>query len=174
MAKIGMSASRRICATRVAIDEGMGLQVAHDRDRPACRQLEDAWRSVGRQLLEQRPPADRDVDIARPGRRRPVDEVHALTVGRHVVVRAPVSRPDERHAQQHGCSEYRLCTSNGTSTKAPVEIDIEEFASISSPDRLAATIVGRHEAPRGARHRPDEHLSPSILLGHVGQPPTVR
>ena len=36
------------------------------------------------------PPADRDIDISRPRRRRLVDEVHALTVRRHVVPRTPI------------------------------------------------------------------------------------
>ena len=56
-------------------------------------------------LLEERAPPDHDTDVARPQRRRPVDEVHVLPVWRHVVLRAPVSRSDERHAQRDGHSE---------------------------------------------------------------------
>ena len=42
-------------------------------------------------LPEERAPAEDDIDIARPRRRRPVDEVHALPIWRHVVLGAPVS-----------------------------------------------------------------------------------
>lgn len=59
-------------------------------------------------LLEERAPPDHDTDVARLWRRRPVDEVHVLPVWRHVVLRAPVSRSDERHVQRVGDTECQL------------------------------------------------------------------
>ncbi len=51
------------------------------------------------------------------------------------------ARLDERHAQQHGCAERLLSTSNGSSTKAPVRVNIEELASIASPLAMAAEVL---------------------------------
>src|SRR4051794_26382900 len=42
-------------------------------------------------LLEERTPANHDVDLARPRRSRVVDEIEALPIWRQVVLRPPVS-----------------------------------------------------------------------------------
>ena len=48
--------------------------------RPACA----TFLGSATNLLEERAPPDYEVDVARPRRRRPVDEVHVLPVWRRV------------------------------------------------------------------------------------------
>ena len=128
-------------------------------------------------LLEERPPPDHDMDVARPRRRRPVDEVHALPVWRHVVLRAPVSRSDERDAQRVGDTECQLparLALHRPATKTAFKIDVEKLLPIAPPDGLAAAVAGHHETPRWTRHRADGDHRPASLLRHVGEPLSVR
>ena len=128
-------------------------------------------------LLEERAPPDHDTDVARPRRRRPVDEVHALPVWRHVVLRAPVSRSDERHAQRVGDTESQLSSRlelDRPAMKTAFTIDVEKLLPIAAPDGLAAAVAGHHETPRWARHRADGDDRSASLLRNVGEPLSVR
>ena len=128
-------------------------------------------------LLEERAPPDHDTDVARPRRRRPVDEVHVLPVWRHVVLRAPVSRSDERHAQRVGNTESQLSSRlelDRPAMKTAFTIDVEKLPPIAAPDGLAAAVAGYHETPRWARQRADGDDRSASFLRNVGEPLSVR
>jgi hypothetical protein len=124
-------------------------------------------------LLEEGPPPDQNIDAARPGRRCMVDEIDSLSIPRHVVLRAPVSRSNEWHAQRDGLTECQLpawLTSHRSATKTPFKIDVEQLVSIAAPNGLAATAAGHSAPPRRARHRSNGDLRSPSLLGDVSQP----
>ena len=128
-------------------------------------------------LLEERAPPDHDTDVARPRRRRPVDEVHALPVWRHVVLRAPVSRSDGRNAQRVGDTECQFSARlalDRPATKTAFKIHVENLLLIAPPDGLAAAVARHHETARWARHRADGDNRPASLLRHVGEPFSFR
>ena len=84
------------------------------------------------------------------GGSRVVDEIDALPIRRHVVLRPPVPRSDERHVQRDSWTERQLSSrsaSHRSATKMAFAIDVEQLLPVAAPDGLAAAIVGHHETP---------------------------
>src|SRR5688572_28254324 len=106
---------------------------------------------VGCFLFQKRLPPDHQADVVRPRHRCPVDEVDGLRVWRHVILRAPVPRSDERHGQRVTHTERELAAwlaLHRSATKTAFTIDVEKLVSIATPDRLTAAAAGHHDTPR--------------------------
>ena len=110
------------------------------------------------------------------GGSRVVDEIDALSVRRHVVLRSPVPRSDERHVQRDSWTERQLSSrsaSHRSATKMAFTIDVEQLLPVAAPDGLAAAVVGDHETPWWPGHRTNGHFRSASLLRDVRQPLSV-
>jgi hypothetical protein len=80
-----------------------------------------------------------------------MEEVNASPVGRHGILRAPVSRCELRHVELDRHPERHAPVGYGAdrdATKATFQIDEEQFCSVPAPYRLITTVAGNYDAAR--------------------------
>ena len=120
---------------------------------------------------EQPLPPLHDVDH----RRRPcvitIDEVDPA-VSRHIVLRVPVTCPDEWDRQHDRRAEGHAAIAgarNGNARQATDRIHEKELRSVRMPHRLRATRARDDRPSAIAAHVPHRHLVPLSFVGHIGQ-----